>query len=259
FEDSKGFIWFATKDGLCKYDGSNFLVYRELLDQNSLSNGKILCIAEDGENNIWAGTEKGLNKLNPITDEITVFLKEEHPLLKSDHINDLFFHHETKLLWIATKSGVSIYDTSQHQFIPLDNQKTVFNHETRVIGLFSENEIYVGTHKGLHIIDSKGKYKKSLKLQSSTHTYIVFSVFRDSDRQVWVGTNKSILSRVDAATNTLVPAISEINLQGDDFQVTGITENNDELWLSTWRKGILFYDKKAKHLISYNQQYGLHP
>lgn len=47
FQDSEGYMWFATKDGLCRYDGYNFIVYCESLVKESISNSKVRCIAED--------------------------------------------------------------------------------------------------------------------------------------------------------------------------------------------------------------------
>ena len=43
FQDSEGYMWFATKDGLCRYDGYNFIVYCESLVKESISNSKVRC------------------------------------------------------------------------------------------------------------------------------------------------------------------------------------------------------------------------
>jgi ligand-binding sensor domain-containing protein/signal transduction histidine kinase len=72
FQDSKGYIWIGTDDGLNKYDGYSFTKYRfDPLDSNSLSQNWIYTIWEDKQGNIWVGTEDGLCKFDRVTEKFT--------------------------------------------------------------------------------------------------------------------------------------------------------------------------------------------
>ncbi|HID38534.1 MAG TPA: hypothetical protein EYP36_03350, partial [Calditrichaeota bacterium] len=72
FQDSRGFIWIGTQDGLNRYDGYNFKIFRENpLDSNSISHNWIWDIFEDKENNLWIATWDGLTKYNPSTRKFT--------------------------------------------------------------------------------------------------------------------------------------------------------------------------------------------
>ena len=62
FQDSQGFMWLGTRDGLNKYDGYNFHIYRDSDKDNYISNSFIECIAEDEQNRLWVGTRRGLNR-----------------------------------------------------------------------------------------------------------------------------------------------------------------------------------------------------
>src|SRR5690606_22706015 len=70
-EDSKGFMWFGTVDGLNKYDGYNIEIFNtERNNPNSLSHNTIRSLAEDHLGHIWIGTDNGLNIYNPKTERI---------------------------------------------------------------------------------------------------------------------------------------------------------------------------------------------
>ena len=69
-QDSRGFMWFGTWNGLNRYDGYNFLVFKSENRQQGLSNNFIYSICEDNDGNIWAGTKNGLNKISHQTNAI---------------------------------------------------------------------------------------------------------------------------------------------------------------------------------------------
>lgn len=60
-QDSRGFMWFGTKDGLNRYDGTHFKVFKHsMYDDSGLGNNHVRCLVEDSDCNIWAGTNAGL-------------------------------------------------------------------------------------------------------------------------------------------------------------------------------------------------------
>ena len=64
FQDSKGFLWIGTNSGLNRYDGKDFLVYKnDPLNKTTLSSNNIFGICEDKKQNIWIATEYGLNQI----------------------------------------------------------------------------------------------------------------------------------------------------------------------------------------------------
>ena len=74
-QDSRGFMWFGTEDGLNKYDGYNFSVLRnDPDDPNSLSQNHVTCVAEARDGRLWLGAfNGGLNCYDPATKKIKVF------------------------------------------------------------------------------------------------------------------------------------------------------------------------------------------
>jgi len=103
YQDSDGFMWFGTHDGLNKYDGYNFVIYyHDPKDSSSLSDSYISAIREDIYGNIWVGTTNGLNKLNPVTGQIKNFHNEpDNPnSISSNYITALYIDSNNSI-WIG--------------------------------------------------------------------------------------------------------------------------------------------------------------
>ncbi len=73
YQDQRGFMWFGTYDGLNRYDGYGFTVYRNVIgDTNSISFNNIASISADRHNNLWVGGQKGVTILDPATNQFTI-------------------------------------------------------------------------------------------------------------------------------------------------------------------------------------------
>ena len=71
-QDRRGFMWFATRDGLNRYDGNTFVVYKHNPnDPGSLSSNFIQDLMEDDQGYLWIATNTGVNKFDPTTERVT--------------------------------------------------------------------------------------------------------------------------------------------------------------------------------------------
>ncbi|MEM8762680.1 MAG: two-component regulator propeller domain-containing protein [Bacteroidota bacterium] len=118
-KDSRGFMWFGTFDGLNKYDGTNFTVYRhDPSKKGSISNNRIQTLFEDSRQNIWVGTTNGLNCYNPKKDEFTVYLQHDSIPNSISHQNiKAIQEDENGFIWIGTiGGGLNRYDYGSDTF-----------------------------------------------------------------------------------------------------------------------------------------------
>lgn len=101
FQDSRGYMWFGTGDGLTRYDSSEFTTYRsDSNDPESIGSNTIYSLYEDKEGTLWIGTDIGLYCYNAATDSFkSVPLAGDNPLL----INSISEDHTS--LWMATLGG----------------------------------------------------------------------------------------------------------------------------------------------------------
>src|SRR5829696_8111255 len=94
FQDSRGFLWFGTEDGLNRYDGYTFKIYKPDPDvPNSLSDRWITSIVEDKNGYLWIGTRLGgLNRYDPRTEQFAHFMHEDtNPLSISDNLVNVLY------------------------------------------------------------------------------------------------------------------------------------------------------------------------
>jgi len=107
YQDKYGFIWIGTEDGLNRYDGYKFIVFRTIdHDSTSLSNNVITSIAGDSSGNIWVGTTGGLNFYNRKTGEFVRFMSnlDSFNSIRSNHVRKVLLQNDS-MLWIETLDG----------------------------------------------------------------------------------------------------------------------------------------------------------
>lgn len=240
FQDSRGFMWFATKDGLCRYDGYEYTVYRESLSGKSISNSKIRCIAEDDCGNIWIGTDNGLNRIGYIDGLVSSFFSRSDRLLKSNRINELYYDAESHILWVATDKGISMYDTGLGSFLPVEAHPA-FDSETNAL-CRGNGYMYIGSRNGLYRCDRNAGNVVRMCTEAGGGMN-VFSILCDDSGDIWLGNDISLLAVVKAGSENIDIMQPSYTSSGDSFNVCSIIEKNGFLWLVTKRDGIFFYDK----------------
>lgn len=120
FQDTKGFIWFGTRNGLNRYDGSEFVIYKhDPKDSLTLSDNHIWSLAEDNDRNLWIGTARGLNKLDLKTNRIKPFVDERYGAFAKSEVRCLTVDSRNRL-WIGTTKGLYLYVPAMDVFQRID-------------------------------------------------------------------------------------------------------------------------------------------
>ncbi|MDU1892900.1 MAG: two-component regulator propeller domain-containing protein [Dysgonomonas sp.] len=193
YQDSKGFMWFGTRNGLNRYDGYNFDVYvNEQENGKSISDNHILCITEDTAGYLWIGTNNGLNRFDPETNSFERYLYEaDNSTSLSNNMVLSLFHDTSGNLWIGTSNGLNLYDRENNSF----RRIAVGNHKiTGINTIIGYNDkLYMGTHsQGVIIYDIKNEeyvFHKDIADEQNNKITLndVRALYLDNNENLWIG------------------------------------------------------------------------
>lgn len=200
-QDRHGFMWFGTQDGLNKYDGYKFTVYKNIPnDSTSLSHNGLREIMEDRQGNIWVATwGGGVNVFNPATEHFTQYKhdKDNPHSLSDDFVYAIFEDHQGGI-WIGTdKGGLNLFDSANDTFIHFkadrNDPNSLGDNQVRDIFEDSKRNLWIATsYGGLNLYDRQKKtFKKFIHDPSdpkSIASNSIRAVIEDAKGNLWVGT-----------------------------------------------------------------------
>ncbi|GGK48066.1 MULTISPECIES: hybrid sensor histidine kinase/response regulator transcription factor [Flavobacteriaceae] len=241
-QDKKGYLWFGTRDGLNKYDGTKFVTYRHnSADSTSLSHSWITAIFEDTYGNLWIGTKDGLNKYNAKNNNFKQFKHSKSEESISDNeIWDLT-QLEDASLWIATNNGLDKLNITTNSFTHFKNSKNNVNSisDNRVRGLLkiSDKKLIVITMESIDVLDLETFNIKHLlypkNVTKESHLNNAPTLFTDSKGEIWLGYSNGLAIYSNKNNQFTDYKIKDKNVITS--AVRTICEGFDgELWIGTY-------------------------
>lgn len=140
-QDSRGFMWFGTENGLNRFDGYTFTAYRNTpRNENSLINNYVYCLIEDGDQTLWIGTERGVCTFDLGKDGFNPFiLKTEKGIPVSGRIQNLV--PDNGKIWITSaRQGVFVYENNKLSLHSFEEFKTNPDEQIWVTGIYKDKE-----------------------------------------------------------------------------------------------------------------------
>ena len=235
-QDSTGFVWLGTSDGLARYDGQRFRIFRNVQDDpKSISSSFIsaLLVAKDGT--LWIGTTGGgVNRYLPDTETFDRFVAgdaedtlHEGTILALDEGPD-------GRIWIGTNGGgLAALD-------PKSGKVESFAEENglppTVTAILAGEAVWVGTASGVHRFDPKAKSAERMFAKKTELGGVITRLVEDSRGDLWIGTDGAGLVRYSPKSTNLKSFESNPDDRTALYEgaIRAITEDRDgRLWVGT--------------------------
>lgn len=263
-QDKQGFLWFATEEGLNKFDGTRFITYlkNEDLTRQGITGNELNCLLDDPQDSIlWISTQRaGLNAYDYVNNTFLCYRHDgENPeSLITDDVTKIVAATDGNL-WITTYwRGVDYFDKKAGKFIHYNTQT--------VPGLASDNiwsvvdggdgKLYMGhVHHGFSVLSLKDKKVKNFMHDPEDPVSLpgngVTCIYKDLSGNIWLGTDRGLALFNPEAENFIHFHHSEDGVPHTVFDIRQFDGN--KLWIAMEFGGIAILDLTQRMFLSPDQ------
>ncbi len=267
-QDDQGFLWFATADGLNRYDGYSFRIYRfEHGNPNSLSNNSMITICPGQGGVLWlATTGGGVDRFEPATETFTHYPHDQDDpnSLSSNSIPKYGLCEDSQgILWVGTiDNGLDRLDPVSGNFTHYshdpDNPNSLSSNNIECVYQDSEEMLWVGTsNAGMNRLDPvSGQITRYMPDPDDPYALpdvYVRGIYEDRNGTLWVGTERGLAS-LDRQTGLFTHyTIAQIEPDAARFNSISLFFEDEagNLWLGTNGAGVLKFDRKRQRVVQY--------
>lgn len=244
-QDKEGNLWFATYDGVNKYDGYNFTVYRhEYTNPNSIASDITRCIAIDDSDQIWVGTREGLSFYNRRKNSFSNYYYKKNGI--NVPINSIAPIKENWLM-LGTAEGILLFDIKKECFL---NDTLPSLHLLKPTVLVRQGEyIYIGAEDGVYTYTlSGGKLERLVSMPAGIR---IHAILCQMFSRIWMATEGDGLFMYDAKTKELKNYRYESEQSGLNSNYVRSLELDTEnrLWVGTY-SGLNIYKEATDNFSS---------
>jgi len=261
FQDSHGYMWFGTFDGLSRFDGYQFVNFKNDPDNPlSISNNIVVSIKEDAQGFLWIGTaQNGVNRFDPKTGSFTRFLAKNDDFDSLSHAQVNVIHiDQQQRVWVGTDHGLNLFLPEKQAFAqfynnPLDARSLPPGSIVDIVNDGSGN-LWIASNEMLAHFDIEQQVfthynKPGMPSQINT-------LYLDTDKSLWVGTHFDGLYHLKHGYQRFEHYEHQKNdpasLSFNDVRSV-LRDSNGDLWVATEEGGLNIRRKGAQNFIAFKR------
>jgi ligand-binding sensor domain-containing protein/anti-sigma regulatory factor (Ser/Thr protein kinase) len=248
-QDSKGFLWIGTRNGLNRYNGYSFTVYEsDPRDSSTLLSDQILSLYEDHFRNIWIGTDEGgLYRYDRSKNSFKRYCYDSgNPSSMTGNRISAIYEDKRGAFWVGAE-GLNKFDRETGTCIHFkhnpDDPLTIADNVISFIYEDNRGNLWVGTSGGLDLLDRKTGYFKHFshnKSANSISSNALSCMFEARDGTLWFGTSGGGLNRLNKGTLSFIHYRHHSNNPSSlvSDMVSAINEDGEgRFWVGTIERG----------------------
>ncbi|UCH13194.1 MAG: hypothetical protein JSV22_08755, partial [Bacteroidales bacterium] len=251
-QDMYGLMWFGTNDGLNKYNGYDFTVYKPVSsDSTSISSNVIRMLCEDSYGYIWAGTEYGLNRYDQETEKFKRYCcKAKDTTSISCNIVLSIFEDNKQQLWIGTKGGgLCKYVREEDSFIRFNNEYSPESNSVYAIieDNLNKDFLLLGTTQGLYKFDKENEIFIPYTQKFDRKNQIIRNIrvlSQDKDGNIYIGCWGEGLFKYNYESDELTKYFGSRNYRflKYNYVLSLLMDVQDVLWIGTRDGGLVKFN-----------------
>ena len=253
-QDFLGYMWFATDNGLVRFDGSKMKIFQYIPgDSTSITESTIITLFESSDSLLWIGTINGFSIYDPFSGKF-----ENHKNIPDDKLSfpgtevRSFWEDRDKTIWIGTNNGIVHYNRSKKAYAlilannnPAHDRVMHFKYIYKIIEDPRDRSKLLITTAGGLIQLNKANYQLTKDYEKDEKKfYRSESLYIEGDSVLWTGEWATGLKRFDLKRETWEIFHFSKELYGTVLSITG--KSTDELWIATDLMGLAVFNKKEK-------------
>jgi len=261
-QDHKGFVWIATPDGLNRYDGFKFIIYKNNpSDPASLPNNVVQTLFEDHNKNLLIGTENGLCSYNREKDCFFNYMSDT-----SSPLNGIFctiakiIEDSMGNLWLATNEGLIYFDRTKNTIVRFTHDPSkpgsLSNDDVKSVMSDKLNRLWVTTRFGLNLyLPDSQTFMHITRVENAgddlSHT-IFSDIAEDNEGNIWFGSTEGIYCLMNNHKGETIE-LTHYEYDSHDKKSLSINQvtclfvdDSGNLWIGTENGGLNLFDKVNK-------------
>ncbi len=241
YQDSKGFMWFGTQNGLNRYDATGFSVYKNINgDSASIASNDVYAVYEDRHANLWFGTRSGLSMFNRVSNNFLNYEDDSQNQYAMRPVWCIVGSKKDDLLWIGASGGLFQFNTITKKFLHFKINDSIQNaNSIRAMCEDRNGKLWICPTVGdVKIFDKAQGTFVNVNTPSGIVLRDITCILEDENDVIW-------MAREDGSLFQYVQGnIREHTAMKKKFPIRSLRLDRDgQLWIGTDKGGVFLLNK----------------